>query len=159
MIHDMKIKTSLEELCQYCPNELIIYTEYCRKLNFEEEPDYDFLISLFKRVMKREEIDIKQNENEIFDWQLGINEDEERMDNIDIDINMNLNNNINNNFDNKELNKIVSDRMDRSNRSNSLNQPGTNRTYDDSIRKSSIRFGSPIKFSSPKYFIYLFFEI
>jgi casein kinase 1 len=41
-------KTTLAELCEGIPKEFQIYLEYCRKLKYEDTPDYGFLKRLFK---------------------------------------------------------------------------------------------------------------
>jgi len=38
--------TPLKKLCENCPNEIFQYMTYCRNLDFTEEPDYEYLISL-----------------------------------------------------------------------------------------------------------------
>lgn len=46
-VAEMKLEIKFEELCKDCVPELIPYLEYCYKLGFEDEPDYDYLINLF----------------------------------------------------------------------------------------------------------------
>lgn len=43
-----KKDTSIRELCKDCPEEFITYLEYCRKLDFDEKPDYSYLRRLFR---------------------------------------------------------------------------------------------------------------
>ena len=49
----LSIKSSItpEELCEKLPNEFCQYIKYCRKLDFEQEPNYDYLRSLFFDVL------------------------------------------------------------------------------------------------------------
>ena len=47
-IRDTKATTTIKELCKGYPNEFEAYIEYCRKLNFEDKPDYGFLRKLFR---------------------------------------------------------------------------------------------------------------
>ena len=37
---EKKISMSSDELCKEIPSEFIIYLNYCKKLKFEEKPDY-----------------------------------------------------------------------------------------------------------------------
>ena len=41
-IYNMKKNLDLEEFCKYMPKEIIAYMDYCRKLEFEQKPDYDY---------------------------------------------------------------------------------------------------------------------
>ena len=49
----VSIKKSItpEELCEKIPNEFCQYLKYCRKLDFEQEPNYNYLSSLFIDVL------------------------------------------------------------------------------------------------------------
>ena len=46
-------KTSLEELCSSMPREMFEYMDYINKLNFENEPNYTFLKSLFFVILRK----------------------------------------------------------------------------------------------------------
>ena len=50
-----KIKTTPEELCLGLPLEFAEYIKYCRKLEFEDDPNYDYLKHLFIAILKRNE--------------------------------------------------------------------------------------------------------
>ena len=62
-IHCAKAKTNYEKIlelkriskpeiiCNFLPEEFCEYIKYCRKLNFEQEPDYEHLRNLFKKVL------------------------------------------------------------------------------------------------------------
>ena len=39
-ILEIKEKTPIEELCKDMPDSIAEYLEYCKKLGFDEEPDY-----------------------------------------------------------------------------------------------------------------------
>lgn len=44
-----KVKnTSLAEMCDGCPTEFYKFMEYSRKLNFDDEPNYEYLIKLLE---------------------------------------------------------------------------------------------------------------
>lgn len=63
-IYNMKLKTTSEELCKGFPVQFMEYIEYTKNLEFEQEPDYDYLRGLFKKVM-----DDKGYEYDyMFDW-------------------------------------------------------------------------------------------
>jgi len=47
-VADMKSNCNFEDLCQGCVPELKKYLDYCYKLEFDEKPDYEFLLKLFK---------------------------------------------------------------------------------------------------------------
>ena len=53
-ILEKKKTTSSYELCKDFPNEFSQFVEYTRKLKYEENPDYDFLIKLFNDVLKKD---------------------------------------------------------------------------------------------------------
>ena len=63
-ILDKKKETSSEELCKNFPNEFYKYVSYTRKLQYEENPDYDMLKELFLNVVKK----IKEKMDYIYDW-------------------------------------------------------------------------------------------
>jgi casein kinase 1 len=58
-IYYVKKTTSVKKLCQGLPNCFIEYIEYVRKLNFYDEPNYDYLIKLFNNTIKNHSIDVK----------------------------------------------------------------------------------------------------
>ncbi|KAL7668441.1 hypothetical protein ACOME3_000345 [Neoechinorhynchus agilis] len=53
IVEDLKINTSVKDLCTNLPDEFGKYLEYARKLGYYEDPDYDYMRSLFKNLMKR----------------------------------------------------------------------------------------------------------
>lgn len=52
-IGDTKRSTSIEVLCDGLPEEFSAYLRYSRRLEFFEEPDYDYCFNLFKSVMDK----------------------------------------------------------------------------------------------------------
>ena len=56
-----KIETSLEELCKGQPQEFYDFMAYCRKLQFTEEPDYAYILGLFRGCMKKNNFDEKKD--------------------------------------------------------------------------------------------------
>jgi hypothetical protein len=61
----MKQTISMEELTINCPKEILHYMKYCRRLEFEEKPDYDYLRGLLEAVALRENINLH---DQVFDW-------------------------------------------------------------------------------------------
>ena len=47
ILGDIKNNLKISELCENLPKCIVKYITYCYKLNFEEKPDYKYLISLF----------------------------------------------------------------------------------------------------------------
>ncbi|OMJ88129.1 hypothetical protein SteCoe_10036 [Stentor coeruleus] len=63
-IFEKKRATSLDELCSDFPIEFKAYLDYCKRLSFDESPDYNYLKSLFRQVLSREQISL----DTVFDW-------------------------------------------------------------------------------------------
>jgi hypothetical protein len=65
-IMEKKIACTPDEICKTYPEEFIVYFQYCRGLQFEEKPDYNYIRSLFKIILERYnyEYDFK------YDWNL-----------------------------------------------------------------------------------------
>ena len=53
-IMEKKIATSAEELCMNFPQEFADYVNYTRNLQYEQDPNYDYLKSLFLNVLNRD---------------------------------------------------------------------------------------------------------
>ncbi|XP_037935671.1 casein kinase I-like [Teleopsis dalmanni] len=51
-IAEKKLSISVEQLCKELPDEFVIYLNYIRNLLYDEDPDYDYLLSLFKNLHK-----------------------------------------------------------------------------------------------------------
>ena len=65
MIKDRKIKSDV--LCQGLPDEFSSYIKYVYSLKFEQDPNYDYLKSLFKQLLNNLTNNPK-NDNLIFSW-------------------------------------------------------------------------------------------
>lgn len=65
MIGEAKISTSLDDLCSGLHKCFREYLFYCRKLKFEETPDYKYMISLFQNAM----MELKYDLNCLYEWQ------------------------------------------------------------------------------------------
>lgn len=62
-IFEKKQATTPEELCAGFPQELAEYVKYTRGLEFEQNPDYNYLRGLFRKIMER-----KYEYELMFDW-------------------------------------------------------------------------------------------
>jgi casein kinase 1 len=58
-IGNVKLSTKLEDLCTGLPECFYKYLHYCIELEFESEPDYDYLINLFKDFADKENIKLE----------------------------------------------------------------------------------------------------
>ena len=56
-IYQKKKATKAEELCKDFPSELCDYINYTRNLDFEADPDYDYLRGLFASIMEKNSIE------------------------------------------------------------------------------------------------------
>ena len=63
-IAQMKNFWPAKKICQGFNSRFVTYLDYCRGLEFEEEPDYTMLKYLFVNCLKEEEEDF----DNIFDW-------------------------------------------------------------------------------------------
>ena len=52
-----KKEIKLEELCKNCDPCFLEFMNYCRGLAFTQDPDYEYIISLFKGCMKNNGVD------------------------------------------------------------------------------------------------------
>ena len=63
-IAEKKNNTSFEELTRNNPEEFLLYFKHCDSLKFEDEPNYEYLISLFKTMINKYCIDCLYD----YDW-------------------------------------------------------------------------------------------
>ena len=64
-IMEIKIETSPYQLCKGFPKEFEEYVDYTRNLEYEKDPDYKYLKSLFNNILKED------NSENIYDWDIG----------------------------------------------------------------------------------------
>lgn len=57
-----KMETKLEDLCSNIPECFAQYIDYCRKLGFQEDPDYNYMRGLFRNYCLKNKI------NPRFEW-------------------------------------------------------------------------------------------
>ena len=114
-ILNKKINISTEKLLKDEPQELIDYIKYCKNLDYEQDPDYDYLIGLLKSIILDK---LNEKIDYMFDWvnnndvefHLRINNESlenNKLDSTSMINNMNsitLNNNISSNIDNNLIN-------------------------------------------------------
>ena len=50
-IYRLKVLYTPEKLCENLPKEVAEFLSYCRSLDFEQEPNYDYCISLFNNIL------------------------------------------------------------------------------------------------------------
>jgi casein kinase 1 alpha len=62
VIGEIKLSTNINKLCKDIPKIFPEYINYCRKLAFEQEPDYDYLIGLFEKYVIDNKLNLK------YDW-------------------------------------------------------------------------------------------
>ena len=96
-ILDKKKETSVDELCQNFPDEFREFIDYCRNLEYTEEPKYDKFKNKFYNLVKNK---LKENFDYIYDWTTKNDLKKRKL--------INKNNNINN----ENESKIEEDKMD-----------------------------------------------
>ena len=153
-IMEIKIETSPEELCKNFPQEFTLYIKYCRKLEYEEEPDYKYLMSLFNNILRR------YSEN-IYDWDIinkptitantsSTSKKPLNLENINNKLDESKNNNknkfsdkvkkniiFNKNFQSLETKEFIISNTNRSNANNKYNTIVDNDNYYDNISEFS----------------------
>merc|ERR1712194_64835 len=65
-IMDMKMDTAVSVLCRSDPPEFVSHLKYCRSLGYEDEPDYKYLLHLWKSALARK-TSLKESDFK-FDW-------------------------------------------------------------------------------------------
>jgi len=64
VISACKREMNLFSLCSELPFEFLIYLDYCRKLKYDESPDYNYLKCLFMNLFKLKKFNISSD----FEW-------------------------------------------------------------------------------------------
>lgn len=64
----MKEELSAEELCAGLPPCFLAYFKYVRKLEFEEDPDYNYIRGLFTDYQKEAKLKLPNDPEFVFDW-------------------------------------------------------------------------------------------
>jgi hypothetical protein len=47
----LKKFTSPEKICEGMPDEFVDFYKYCKSLNFEQDPDYEYLRNIFRKIL------------------------------------------------------------------------------------------------------------
>ena len=58
---------TVDELCKDCPEEFKQYMSYAKSLEFEQAPDYKYMLGLITGLAKKENIDLN---DQLFDWNI-----------------------------------------------------------------------------------------
>jgi len=65
VVGKMKEKISNKELCKDFPAEMVAFFDYVKGMNFKDEPDYNYLRSLFIKIAQDNHFDLEDN---VWDW-------------------------------------------------------------------------------------------
>ena len=65
LIKEMKLNTTVDELCEGCPYEFQQYLKHAKNLDFQERPDYDYMRGLFTSLAEKEGINLN---DKLYDW-------------------------------------------------------------------------------------------
>ncbi|KAF1807188.1 kinase-like domain-containing protein [Mucor lusitanicus] len=65
-IGEKKQTTSVKDLCEGFPEEFGLYLQYARRLDFEENPNYDYMKDLFDKVLNT----LGEEDDGVYDWML-----------------------------------------------------------------------------------------
>ena len=63
-VKNIKLSTSIEELCHTLPSELKTFMTYCQSLQFEDKPNYVYLRQLIKDLVRNQRFSAHYD----FDW-------------------------------------------------------------------------------------------
>jgi serine/threonine protein kinase len=111
-ILDKKKETSSEELCTGFPEEFYHYVNYTKKLEYDENPNYDMLRQLFIDVIRK----LKEKMDYIYDWttkaDLQKRKEISKQEEDDEKTNTNTNKKSNNNEEIESNNNDQIDRLD-----------------------------------------------
>ena len=64
-IYKMKKNVSPEDLCKSLPKQMVSFMKYIKKLEFEQDPDYNYLRNIFSSILKQRYGNV---DNFIFSW-------------------------------------------------------------------------------------------
>ena len=122
-IKKIKKETTAEQLCEGLPRQFLDYIRYTRNLQYEENPDYNYLKNLFLSVLRGYGYQFDY----YYDWEpCGLTSSEIRKDNEKnhdkkIENIVNNNNNLNNQKNTKLYSKIADLVFERKNNGGSFN--------------------------------------
>ena len=132
---------SPEQLLEGFPSELVNYIKYCKHLEYEQEPDYGYLTSLFVNIIKNElneEVDYKYDwiKNDI-DLQKSIRENYITEDGINSSYlnNTSMVNNMNNSTSLLNNNLSI---IEKENNINKINENLKNKNIENNIKNEKL---------------------
>ena len=64
-IYKMKKNVTPEDLCKSLPSQMVSFVKYVKQLEFEQEPDYNYLRSLFQSILKQRKMNF---DSLVFSW-------------------------------------------------------------------------------------------
>lgn len=67
LIMEKKKNTTIKSLCNGLPDEFATYLNYTRSLEFEDEPDYNYLQKIFRDLYVNKGFK-DDNDDKVFDW-------------------------------------------------------------------------------------------
>ena len=73
-IYKSKVEFNYKEFCQKYPQEIVILLEYILNLKFKEKPNYEFMRTLFIKILERQKLYV----NDYFSWMSGIKEEDKK---------------------------------------------------------------------------------
>jgi casein kinase 1 len=65
-IGEKKQTTIIKDLCEGFPEEFGTYLQYARRLDFEENPNYEYMKELFDKVLNA----LGETDDGVYDWML-----------------------------------------------------------------------------------------
>ena len=119
-IMNMKTETSEENLCKGLPIEFISYMKYVKHLEFEEDPDYKYLNSLFLSILSKNEFGNNLN----FFWMIKPKLKWEK-DKSEINKSKKLNLTAKRHSSKNRLYNLIKDSLNKKNKINNLKQENT----------------------------------
>ena len=161
-IMEKKIATSPEELCRGYPDQFTEYIKYTRHLEYEQDPDYDYLRNLFIRVLNSEGFRIdcyydwdKETINYFRDFKNVDNNNKNKNDFNSLNSNQKLSNKDIYSYNSNENKAYNNSRFNNNNINNYNNKKQTNSNSISMINnqgnKLSGAYGSGINYESNGY--------
>ena len=120
-----KCETTFEKLTENTPDEFLKYFKYCDGLQFEEEPNYEYLIELFKNMINKYCKDVIYD----YDWKKKIKKN--------INTNKSNINNINYNHANSKDISLLVNNNNASNNISAIDSKGDNENLNFDIKEEN----------------------
>lgn len=65
MIHEVKAQSSMRDVCRELAPQFLQYMQYCRGLDYTDEPDYDYCAGLFRNALSHLSL---RTDYSVYDW-------------------------------------------------------------------------------------------